>query len=105
MGWDLYSRIARSGRHEFQRGDGNTCSSPGRKIQYIRADVQEARHALLNTGMSENLADLLLEMYDACEMGRLQPLQPRSLESTTPTTLGDFAHDVMLPLVGQPVSS
>ena len=75
----------------------------GRKILYIRSDKQEARHVLLNTGMSENLADSLLEMYDAVAMGRLQPLQPRSLESTTPTTLTEFVHEVMLPLIAQPV--
>jgi len=75
----------------------------GRKILYIRSDKQEARHVLLNTGISENLADLLLEMYDAVAMGRLQPLQPRSLESTTPTTLTEFVHEVMLPLIAQPV--
>jgi uncharacterized protein YbjT (DUF2867 family) len=76
----------------------------GRKILFIRSDKQEARHVLLNTGMSENLADSLLEMYDAVELGRLQPLQPRSLESTTPTTLTEFVHEVMLPLIAQPVS-
>jgi hypothetical protein len=76
----------------------------GRKILFIRSDKQEARHALLNTGMSENLADSLLEMYDAVEMGRLQPLQPRSLESTTPTTFTEFVHEVMLPLIAQPVT-
>ncbi len=75
----------------------------GRKILYIRSDMQEARHALLNIGMSENLADLLLEMYEAVEMGRMQPLQPRSPETTTPTTLAEFAHEVMLPLIAQPV--
>jgi uncharacterized protein YbjT (DUF2867 family) len=75
----------------------------GRKILFIRSDKLEARHVLLNTGMSENLADLLLEMYDAVESGRLQPLQPRSLESTTPTTLTEFVHEVMLPLIAQPV--
>ena len=75
----------------------------GRKILFIRSDLQEARHVLLNTGMSENLADSLLEMYNAAETGRLQPLQPRSLESTTQTTLAEFAHEVMLPLIAQPV--
>ncbi len=58
---------------------------------------------MLNTGMSENLADMLLEMYEAFETGRLQPLQPRWPESTTPTTLAEFAHEVMLPLIAQPV--
>ncbi len=75
----------------------------GRKILFIRSDKQEARHILLNTGMSENLAGSLLEMYDAVESGRLQPLQPRSLESTTPTMLAEFVHEVMLPLIAQPV--
>jgi uncharacterized protein YbjT (DUF2867 family) len=76
----------------------------GRKILFVRSDKEDARHVLLNTGMSENLADSLLQMYDAVETGRLQPLQPRSLESTTPTTLAEFVHEVMLPLIAQPVT-
>ena len=55
--------------------------------------------------MSENAADLMLEMYDAVESGRLRPIEPRSSRTTTPTALADFARDVLLPRMSQPVSS
>ena len=76
----------------------------GRNIVYIQSDRQEARHALLDAGMSENLTDLMLEMYDAFESGRLQPLEPRSPSTTTPTTLAEFAREVILPKLAHPVA-
>jgi uncharacterized protein YbjT (DUF2867 family) len=75
-----------------------------RKIGYVRCDRQQARQALLAGGMSENAADLMLEMYDAVEAGRLRPLQPRSAETTTPTTLAEFAREAMLPLIAEPAA-
>jgi hypothetical protein len=53
--------------------------------------------------MSENIADLMLEMYDGVERGRLRPTQPRSAETTTPTTLAKFAAEVILPLIAESV--
>lgn len=75
----------------------------GRKIVYYQCDPHEMRHRLLQTGMSENAADLMLEMYEAVENGRLQPTQPRSKETTTPTRFADFAHEIVLPLIGEAV--
>jgi uncharacterized protein YbjT (DUF2867 family) len=75
----------------------------GRKITYVRCDRQEARQSLISAGISENGADLMLEMYDAAEAGGLRPLQPRSKETTTPTTLAEFARDVLLPSLAMPV--
>lgn len=77
----------------------------GRKIVYIKCDKQEMRDILLKSAMSENAADLLLELYDAVENGRLRTFQPRSNETTTSTTLYDFARDVIVPLVTAPVRS
>lgn len=77
----------------------------GRKIVYIKCDREEMRDVLLKSAMSENAADLLLEMYEAVDSGRLRPTQPRSPETTTPTTLFEFAHDVILPLVNSPVGT
>ena len=59
---------------------------------------------MLDSALSENAADLMLEMYDAIETGRLQSIQSRSAETTTPTTLAEFVHEVMLPMLAQPVS-
>jgi hypothetical protein len=46
----------------------------------------------------------MLEMYEAGEAGKLRPDQQRSAETTTPTTLAEFAHDVMLPMVAEPAA-
>ena len=46
----------------------------------------------------------MLEMYDAVETGKLRPIQPRSAETTTRTTLAEFVHDVILPMIAAPVA-
>jgi uncharacterized protein YbjT (DUF2867 family) len=71
--------------------------SLSRKIVYIKCDFQEARQNLLGAGMSENAADSMLEMYAAVESGKIGALQPRSEQTTTPTTFAEFAHDTLLP--------
>ena len=76
----------------------------GRKIVYVRCDPEEMRQVLLGHALSENVADLMLEMYAAIEAGKLRTLQPRSAETTTPTTLAEFAHEVMLPMIAEPVA-
>jgi uncharacterized protein YbjT (DUF2867 family) len=75
----------------------------GRKITYRRCDSEETRQWLVSSGVSENAAELLLEMYAAAESGRLRPMQPRSEETTTPTTLIEFAHEVLLPSLAESV--
>jgi uncharacterized protein YbjT (DUF2867 family) len=74
-----------------------------RKISFVPCSMQEHLLALLKTGMSENIADLMLEMYDGVERGRLRATQPRSPETTTPTTLAKFAAEVILPLIAEAV--
>jgi len=76
----------------------------GRKIVFVRCDRDEARRAMIDSAVSENAADLMLEMYEAVETGRLRAMEPRSARTTTPTTLSEFARDVMLPLVAEPVA-
>jgi uncharacterized protein YbjT (DUF2867 family) len=75
-----------------------------RKVTFVQADPQQARQAIIEHGVSENAADLMLEMYSAVETGRLRPSQPRSPETTTPTTLAEFARQVMLPLMAEPAT-
>jgi uncharacterized protein YbjT (DUF2867 family) len=75
----------------------------GRDITYVKCDRFEARQFMLESAISENAADLMLEMYDAIETGRLRSLQPRSAETTTPTTLDEFVSEVLLPLIAIPV--
>ena len=76
----------------------------GRKIVYVQCDRRELRENLLDNAVSENVADLMLEMYEAIEMGRLQSTQPRSAETTTQTTLAQFAQEVIVPMTAVAVA-
>ena len=88
----------------FDEAAGILSKVLGRKIVYAECDRQELRQFLLDHAVSENAADLMLEMYDATDTGKLRPIQPRTSETTTPTTLAEFAHDVMLPMIAAPVA-
>ena len=50
----------------------------GRKIVYIKCDPEEARKAHARKRPERGSADLMIEMYDAVETGRLRALEPRS---------------------------
>jgi len=76
----------------------------GRKMIYVRCDDQTAHQAMVAGGLSENSADLMMEMYNAIEAGTIRPLQPRSSETTTPTSLAEFAREVILPLIEEPLA-
>jgi uncharacterized protein YbjT (DUF2867 family) len=74
----------------------------GRKVVHVKVDEDAARKGMIASGMSENFADLLLEMYRGCESGALRPEKERSPENYTPTRLTDFAREVIRPLIEEP---
>lgn len=74
-----------------------------RPIVYVRCSREEARQHMLESAMSENAADLMLEMYDSIETGQLRPIQRRTAETTTTTSLVKFACEVILPMIAEPV--
>jgi uncharacterized protein YbjT (DUF2867 family) len=88
----------------FDEVAGILSKALGRKITYVRCEPQEMRQALLDHALSENVADSMLEMYEAVDSGKLQPIQPRTDETTTPTTLLEFVDEVILPMMAAPVA-
>ena len=78
--------------------------SLGRKIVYVKCDLEEAREAMLNNAMSENAADLMLELYQAMETGRLRTAESPTAKTTTSTTLAEFARETLLPLITETIS-
>jgi len=57
----------------------------------------QLKPALTQMGMSPNMADLLLEMAEALNSGHMRPLEPRSPQNTTPTTIETFVAEVFVP--------
>ena len=77
----------------------------GRTIRYAKVPEETLRSALEKMGMSEDSIESMLEMYRVLELGILKPAEPRTAETTTPTTLEEFAREVMAPMLAEPVGS
>ena len=75
---------------------GKAIDKPG--LPYVRAGDDQLRAALIQAGMSLNMADLLLEMAGALNSGHMRPLETRSPENTTPTSYEQFVADQIVPL-------
>ncbi len=66
-------------------------------LAYKQMPAAQLKPALMQMGMSSNMADLLLEMTDALNSGHMKMLEPRSRENTTPTKLETFIAEVFVP--------
>ena len=66
-------------------------------LTYQQMPVAQLKPAFVQTGMSSNMADLLLELADALNSGYMKTLEPRSPRNTTPTTLETFVAEVFAP--------
>lgn len=74
---------------------GEEIGRPGLAYKQLPNDV--LRKALTDTGMSQNVANLLLEMYEALNSGHMAALDRRSRENTTPTSFETFVKEVFAP--------
>jgi uncharacterized protein YbjT (DUF2867 family) len=70
-------------------------------LDYVQTNDEQLRPALIQMGMSGNMADLLLEMAAALNSGHIQALEPRSFHNTTPTSYETFVEEEFLPLYVQ----
>ena len=66
-------------------------------LSYTQFAPGQIRPALLQSGMSSSMADLLLEMSEALNSGYMAPLEPRSAQNTTPTPIETFVAEEFLP--------
>jgi uncharacterized protein YbjT (DUF2867 family) len=80
---------------EATRIIGEAIGKPDLKYQQLPA--AQLKPILMQMGMSQNMADLLLEMTDALNSGYMKALEPRSPENSTPTTLEQFVAEVFVP--------
>jgi uncharacterized protein YbjT (DUF2867 family) len=67
-------------------------------LRYAQAPNEQVRPALIQLGLSANMADLILEMSAALNSGHMQALEPRSGQNTTPTSYETFVAEQFVPL-------
>lgn len=70
-----------------------------RPIRHVQTTLEEARARMVAGGMPSFVADSYRELFASVHDGRLDPAEPRSHETTTGTTLAEFARAVLVPAV------
>jgi len=71
----------------------------GKPVQHVQIPMEAAQEQLRQMGASESAIRAFTEMEMAFARG-IQPAEPRTPETTTPTTLFDWAWEVLKPMVG-----
>jgi uncharacterized protein YbjT (DUF2867 family) len=66
-------------------------------LGYMQFPPAQLRPALVQMGMSANMADLILEMAEALNSGYMAALEPRSAQNTTPTPIETFVAEQIVP--------
>jgi uncharacterized protein YbjT (DUF2867 family) len=74
---------------------GNAIGKPG--LSYMQVPYMMLEPALVQSGMSKNLAGLLIELWKGLAAGTVKPLEPRNAGNTTPTSIETFVSEVFAP--------
>jgi len=70
-------------------------------LGYIHAPDDQIRSAMVQMGMSDNFAGLILEMAGALNTGHMRALEPRSAANTTSTKFEAFVAESFVPAYQQ----
>lgn len=71
----------------------------GHPVKYEQITDEQLRQGMLDSGMPPFLADLYTELYRRGREGYLDAAEPRTAESTTPTTFQEFIREVLRPAI------
>lgn len=75
------------------------------ELKYVQIPDDQARQAMVQMGLSENFARLILEMAAALNSGHMRMLESRSARNTTPTPFEAFVAEDLLPLYRHPAAA
>jgi len=99
--WTGHYRVGVHGPQDLSTDEAAAIisSAVGKPVQCINATLDQARGALTGMGMPGFVVDLIIEQYVAFRDGRLEPAEPRTPDTTTPTTLAEFARTTLVPAI------
>jgi len=70
-------------------------------LKYAQLPDEQIRPAMVQMGMSEQVANLLLEMSTSLNSGYMRALEPRTSQNTTPTSFETFVSEEFVPAYRQ----
>jgi len=74
-------------------------------LKYTQLPDDQVRSAMVQMGMSEKFAGLILEMTASLNSGYMKALEPRTSRNTTPTTYENFVAESFVPAYQQQVAA
>ncbi len=74
-------------------------------LGYIQAPNDQIKAAFVQIGMSENMADLILEMAGALNSGHMRAFEFRAAANTTPTKFETFVSEEFVPAYREQVAA
>ena len=100
-GWSGHHRVGVHGPKDLSTDEAAAIisSALGRPVKCVDATLDQARAAMKDMGMPDFVAEIIIEQYVAFREGRLNPAEPRTPDSTTPTTLAEFARTTLVPAI------
>ena len=98
-GWSESSILGLHGPNDltFDEAADTISAAIGRRVPHRTIDEMQARMGLSMLGLSQNVIDTMVEMYQAIESGHMSSAELRTEETTTPTTLAEWAAEVLAP--------
>ena len=99
--WSGHHRVGVHGPRDLSAEEAVAIISSelGKPVKFIEVAPEQARGVVSGMGMPDFLVDIILEMYGAYRDGRMDPAEPRTPETTTPTTLAQFARTKLVPAI------
>lgn len=70
----------------------------GKPIHYIQVPAEQVLQSYLGMGASQDAAEMFVKMFQAFDDGAYR-MEPRTPETTNPTTLKQWANEVLKPLL------
>ena len=67
------------------------------ELKYMQMPGNEFVGVVTGMGLSRNFGELIVEMCDAMNDGRMKALEPRTAANTTPTAIETFVNEVFVP--------
>ena len=100
-GWSGHHRVGVHGPKDLSTDEAAAIisSALGKPVKIVDATLDEARGAMKGMGMPDFVVEIVLEQYGAFRDGRLDSAEPRTPDTTTPTTLAEFARTTLVPAI------
>jgi uncharacterized protein YbjT (DUF2867 family) len=99
--WSGHHRVGVHGPKDLSPDEAAAIisSALGKPVKCVEATPDQARGAMKGMGMPDFVVEIIMEQYDAFRDGRLESAEPRTPDTTTPTTLAEFTRTTLMPAI------